>query len=335
MRCSSTSRFQGTHRSNATLGLNPSTSTERDSGKRPVWSIISTSACSPARARPASGSALICANSEPLDAPNVATTGARSRRREEEAESGSSAAEKEILRKGLPSNLDAERSVLGAILLDNSAYNYAAELLIADDFSSVGHRRIFARMVALRESGRPIDPVTLTEELLRTDELETAGGVTYLSALTEGLPRATNVAHYAGIVREKAQFRRIIHLTYSAMHEAFDGHEKAGDICQRLTEALDAVGGVAGNAGPQTVAEIFRVCYGSLDSLVARGRRRPGVPTGFLELDRLTGGLQDGNLVLLAARPSMGETACALNVAAHVACNLGWPVLLFSIEMSR
>ncbi len=242
-----------------------------------------------------------------------------------------------VLEKGLPSNLDAERSVLGAVLLDNSAYNYAAELLIADDFSSDGHRRIFARMVTLGESGRPIDPVTLTEELLRTNELETAGGVAYLSALTEGLPRASNVAHYARIVKDKAVLRRLVHTSNSILHEAMEGSEDAADILGRAESAMLSVGEDRERDGLTTLGEVFKKTYRSLDDLLDRGSRITGLTTGFRRFDDLTCGLQSNDLILVAARPSMGKTAWALSVALHVAVKLFPPrtVGIFSLEMSK
>ena len=242
-----------------------------------------------------------------------------------------------VLEKGLPSNLDAERSVLGAVLLDNSAYNFAAELLIADDFSSDGHRRIFARMVTLGESGRPIDPVTLTEELLRTNELETAGGVAYLSALTEGLPRASNVAHYARIVKDKAVLRRLVHTSNSILHEAMEGSEDAADILGRAESAMLSVGEDREREGLTTLGEVFKKTYRSLDDLLDRGSRITGLTTGFRRFDDLTCGLQSNDLILVAARPSMGKTAWALSVALHVAVKLFPPrtVGIFSLEMSK
>ena len=242
-----------------------------------------------------------------------------------------------VLEKGLPSNLDAERSVLGAVLLDNFAYNYAAELLIADDFSSDGHRRIFARMVTLGESGRPIDPVTLTEELLRTNELETAGGVAYLSALTEGLPRASNVAHYARIVKDKAVLRRLVHTSNSILHEAMEGSEDAADILGRAESAMLSVGEDREREGLTTLGEVFKKTYRSLDDLLDRGSRITGLTTGFRRFDDLTCGLQSNDLILVAARPSMGKTAWALSVALHVAVKLFPPrtVGIFSLEMSK
>ncbi len=240
-----------------------------------------------------------------------------------------------VLGKGLPSSLDAEKSVLGAILLDNAAYSYAAELLIADDFSSDAHRRIFARMVGLSESARPIDPVTLTDELLRTNELETIGGVAYLSALTEGLPRSTNVAHYARIVKDKAVLRRLIHTSNAIMREALDASEETGELLDRAESAILAVGEDRSRVGLTPLGDIFKKSYRSLDELLASGRRITGLETGFRALDDLTSGLQPSDFIIVAARPSMGKTAWALSVAANVALHLNRTVAIFSLEMSK
>jgi replicative DNA helicase len=243
-----------------------------------------------------------------------------------------------VLEKGLPSNLDAERSVLGAILLDNAAYTYAAELLLAEDFSNDAHRRVFARMVALAETGRPIDPVTLTDELLRTGELEAVGGVAYLSALTEGLPRSVNVAHYARIVKDKAVRRRLIHTSNGILREALEGSDETGAILDRAESAIMAVGEDRGREGLMPLGEVFRRTYRSMDDLLERGKRITGLQTGFTRFDELTCGLQPSDLIIVAGRPSMGKTAWALSVAANVSIRSadgGQAVAIFSLEMSK
>ena len=243
-----------------------------------------------------------------------------------------------VLEKGLPSNLDAERSVLGAIVLDNAAYTYAAELLLADDFSSDAHRRIFARMVALAETGRPIDPVTLTEELLRTGELEAVGGVAYLSALTESLPRSVNTAHYARIVKDKAVRRRLAHTSNSILREALEGSDETGAILDRAESAIMAVGEDRGREGLMPLGEVFHRTYRSMGELLERGKRITGLQTGFTRFDELTCGLQPSDLIIIAGRPSMGKTAWALSVAANIAIRSaegGQTVGIFSLEMSK
>jgi len=242
------------------------------------------------------------------------------------------------MEKGLPGNLDAERSVLGAVLLDNAAYTYAAELLLADDFSNDAHRRIFARMVALAETARPIDPVTLTEELLRTGELEAVGGVAYLSVLTESLPRSVNAAHYARIVKDKAVLRRLAHTSNGILREALEGSDDTGAILDRAESAIMAVGEDRGREGLMPLGEVFRRTYRSMDDLLERGKRITGLATRFTSFDDLTCGLQPSDLIIIAGRPSMGKTAWALSVAANVAIRSaegGQAVAIFSLEMSK
>jgi len=242
------------------------------------------------------------------------------------------------MEKGLPGNLDAERSVLGAVLLDNAAYTYAAELLLADDFSNDAHRRIFARMVALAETARPIDPVTLTEELLRTGELEAIGGVAYLSVLTESLPRSVNAAHYARIVKDKAVLRRLAHTSNGILREALEGSDDTAAILDRAESAIMAVGEDRGREGLMPLGEVFRRTYRSMDDLLERGKRITGLATRFTHFDDLTCGLQPSDLIIIAGRPSMGKTAWALSVAANVAIRSAegaQAVAIFSLEMSK
>jgi replicative DNA helicase len=237
-----------------------------------------------------------------------------------------------ILDRGLPANLDAERAVLGAVLLDNAAYTAVAEVLVPEDFSADAHRRIFARMVALAETARPIDPVTLTDELLRTGELEAAGGVAYFSVLTESLPRSVNAAHYAEIVKERAQRRRLIHVSNSILRQALADGDSTPEIIDRAEQSILAVGEDANRASGIWLREIVGAV--SLDSLMQQGRCITGVATGFTRFDDLTCGLQPAELIIVAGRPSMGKTAWALSVAANVA-RRGEAVQLFSLEMTK
>ncbi len=239
-----------------------------------------------------------------------------------------------VLQKGLPSSLDAERSVLGGILLDNEAYNLAAEVLEAADFSSEAHRRIYEIMLALNSAGRPIDPITLTEDLLRQNRLEAVGGVAYLSALTEGLPRSANVGHYARIVRDKAVLRRLIHTSNRILKDALEAADEPASILERAERDILAVGEGHARDGLMALGDIFRRTYNSMDELLASGRRITGLETGFRAFDEVTCGLQAADLIIVAARPSMGKTAWALSVAINVALR-GEPVAIFSLEMSK
>ena len=237
--------------------------------------------------------------------------------------------------KGLPSNPEAERAVLGAILLDNSAYNQAASLLTPDDFFLDSHRRLFARVMDLAEHSRPIDLVTLSEELMRHNELEAIGGAGYVSSLTDGLPRLGNIEHYAKIVKDKAMLRCLMQVSNNILTRCVEGSEEAEDILDAAETLVLSVGEQRIRAGFLDFREIFRNSFESIDALRERGKRITGLETGFRKFDEMTQGLQPADLIIVAARPSMGKTSFALNVAQHVALRLKQVVGVFSLEMSR
>ncbi|OFW11003.1 MAG: replicative DNA helicase [Acidobacteria bacterium RIFCSPLOWO2_12_FULL_59_11] len=245
------------------------------------------------------------------------------------------AAGESILIKGLPSNVEAERSVLGAILLDNSAYNQAAALLTPEDFSLDSHRRLFLRIMELADRSRPADLVTLCEELMRHSELEAVGGAGYISSLTDGLPRLSNIEHYAKIVKDKALLRRLIQVSNTVASRCLEGSEEAEDILDAAESLILSVGEQRVRAGFLHFREIFRSSFQSIDALHDRGKRVTGLETGFRKLDEMTRGLQPSDLIIIAARPSMGKTSFALNIAQHAAIQQKQPVGLFSLEMSR
>ncbi|HXE74832.1 MAG TPA: replicative DNA helicase [Candidatus Xenobia bacterium] len=235
----------------------------------------------------------------------------------------------------LPQNLDAERSVLGAILLDNEAFHPAIEILEPADFSLDAHRRIFTRMVALSETRRPIDLITLSEELERTGELEAVGGSAYLSALVDGLPRIANVEHYARIVKEKALLRNLIHTSDNIIHQAMEADEEADQVLDRAEEAIFSLAEKRVREGLLPIKEIVQETIPRLDEYFERRQHITGLATGFADFDNLTSGLQPADLVILAARPAMGKTALALNIAQFVAAEERKPVAIFSLEMAR
>ncbi len=237
--------------------------------------------------------------------------------------------------KGLPSNLEAERSVLGAILLDNSAYNQAAALLTPEDFFLDSHRRVFLRIMELADRSHPADLVTLCEELMKHDELEAVGGARYLSSLTDGLPRLSNIEHYAKIVKDKALLRRLIQVSNSIATRCFDGSEEAEEILDTAEGLVLSIGEQRVRAGFLHFRDIFRNSFQSIDALHDRGKRVTGLETGFRKFDDMTSGLQPADLIILAARPSMGKTSLALNIAQYVGIHLKQSVGLFSLEMSR
>jgi replicative DNA helicase len=239
------------------------------------------------------------------------------------------------LEKPLPNNLDAERSVLGAILLDNNALNTAIENLRAEDFFLDQHRRVFNQMVALGESQQAIDLITLSEELHRHGELEAAGGAPYLASLADGMPRVSNVEHYARIVKEKALLRNLIHATHNIQQRAFEGEDGADAILDNAESSIFALAEDRVRAGLVPIKDIVRDNFERLEKIFREGKSITGISTGYTELDKLTSGLQPSELIILAARPSQGKTALALNLAENIAIRGQSPVAIFSLEMSK
>ena len=237
--------------------------------------------------------------------------------------------------KGLPSNVDAERSVLGAILLDNTAYNQAASHLTPDDFFIDSHRRLFTRIMGLADRSRPIDLVTLCEDLMQNSELEAVGGAGYISSLTDGLPRYANIEHYAKIVKDKALLRRLIQISNTITARCLEGAEEAEDVLDAAESMVLSVGEQRVREGFVHFGDIFRNSFKSIDALHDRGKRVTGLETGFRAFDDLSRGLQPSDLIIFAARPSMGKTSFALNIAQHAAVRQKEPVGIFSLEMSR
>lgn len=236
--------------------------------------------------------------------------------------------------RGLPASLDAERAILGAILLDNETYSQAAELLQGADFSLHSHRQIYLRMMELAESNRPIDFVTLTEQLGQHKEIEVVGGVAYVTSLTDGLPRVKNIEQYVRIVSDKAILRQIIHASSSGMQRAYEQDAPAEEILETLEAQVFAIGEKRIGESLTATSEIVKG-FGSIDSFINSGRQVTGIETHFKEFDNLTSGLQPSELIVIAARPSMGKTAFAVNIAEYVSITDRKVSALFSLEMSR
>jgi replicative DNA helicase len=236
---------------------------------------------------------------------------------------------------GLPANTDAEKTILGAILLDNAAHAEAAELLQPDDFSLDSHRRIFLRMGELIDSGRAVDIVTLSNELARYKEVESVGGVAYLASLTEGLPRRPVIEEYIRIVKDKSLLRRLMLICSAAIARAADQSEPALEVLGAAESQLLEVSEKGISYGLEPLDQIVRNSFGTIDNLYKQSREITGLATDFTEFDRLTSGLQKGELIIIAARPSMGKTALAINIAQNAAVNHGAVVAVFSLEMSR
>ncbi len=234
-----------------------------------------------------------------------------------------------------PQNLEAEQSVLGGILIDCSAINRVLEFLTPDDFYREAHRKIFKAMVSLFERGAPIDLITLTETLKAMDLLDEVGGASYIAALADSVPTAANISYYARIVKEKALQRRLIEV---ATEIATAAYEDVHDIEEFLDNAERKIFEISERRVRPSFAPMMEIVKESLrmiERLYERKELVTGVPTGFIEFDRMTAGLQPGDLIIVAGRPSMGKTAFCLNIAQYAAIEAKVPTAIFSLEMSK
>jgi len=232
-----------------------------------------------------------------------------------------------------PHNQEAEQSVIGAIFLEPQALITAAEILQYEDFYRVAHQKIFQTMNKLSDQGKPIDVVTVTEELSSKKELEDVGGLSYLTEIANAVPTAANIAHYARIVEEKALLRRLIRVATNIVE---DGYTREDEVEALLSEAEKKMMEVSNrkNAGDfRHIKDVLVQTYDNIELLHARKGDITGVPTGFRDLDRITAGFQRNDLIIVAARPSVGKTAFALNVAQNVATKTEENVAIFSLEM--
>src|SRR5262249_13259938 len=230
---------------------------------------------------------------------------------------------------------EAEESVLGGILLDNTAMDRAVEFVTPDDFYRETHRKILRAMLELNQRGEPIDLVTLSDALKGHGTLQDIGGATILAELAEKVPTAANVAYYARIVRQKAVLRSLIQ---TATEIATAGYESAGDVDQFLDQAEHKIFEISERKVRPHFFKIRDIMVDSMkaiEQLYERKELVTGVPTGFVDLDRLTAGLQPSDLIIVAGRPSMGKTAFALNVAQNAAITAQLGVAIFSLEMSK
>lgn len=234
----------------------------------------------------------------------------------------------------LPVNLDAERFVLGSILLDDAQYIQAAEKLQSDDFSLEKHRRIFKRMAGLYERGERIDRVTLANELTRHRELESVDGLSYLASLDDGLPHIPNLDSYIRIIKEKARLRRLITMSMKAAQRASMAEDTSADVIEELSAQLLEIAD-PGTSEAMTAVQIITNYPGGIAEFVDPSKAAPGLSTGFHKFDDMTGGLHKSELTVLAARPSMGKSSMMLNIISHVTQKLHKRVVLFSLEDSR
>ncbi len=235
-----------------------------------------------------------------------------------------------------PQNIEAEQSVLGAILLENEAINNALEILATNDFYSESHRKIFSAILELYEKNEPSDLITLSNILKDKNQLDSVGGVSYLATLVDNVPSAANIAYYSRIVKEKAILRGLIGTATEIITKSYD--TTGADIENVLDEAEHAIFEISENKikpAFHPIREIIKDSFRTIEKLYEKKELVTGVPTGFEKVDDITSGLQKSDLIIIAGRPSMGKTAFALNIAQHVAIETNTPVALFSLEMAK
>ena len=235
----------------------------------------------------------------------------------------------------LPHNLEAEKCVLGAVLINNDKFNYAAELIDAGDFFRQAHQRIFDKMVNLNERGQVIDLVTLKEELGRTGALDDVGGPAYIAALVDGVPGSTHVEHSARIVKEKSTLRSLIISAISILSTAYDAETDAEVQLDQAEKAIFEIADDQVGDGFVSLRDLVPGSMETVEKLQSHQGLLSGMPSGFADLDSLTSGFQPSDLVIIAARPSMGKTSLALNIAQHIGVKTERSVGVFSLEMSK
>ena len=239
-----------------------------------------------------------------------------------------------FLRKAPPHSLEAERSILGGILVNNQNLSVVLSVIGPEDFYREAHRQILDRIILLVDKGLPVDLLSLTEALRRDGLLEEAGGASYLASLMDGVPRSLNVGYHAQVVKEKALLRRLIASSMKIVTSSYEEHDEPDAI---LDEAQSAIIDVAEQRTKTGFIPMGQLVPATLETLEVMSKRRDfitGVPSGFTDLDRITSGFHRGEFVVVAARPSMGKTALCLNIAEHVGLRTPQAVGFFSMEMS-
>ncbi len=234
-----------------------------------------------------------------------------------------------------PQSLEAEQSTLGALLMERDAIARAVETVQADDFYREGHRKIFAAVLSLFDKGDPVDFVTVVEELRRKNHLEECGGAAYLQALIEACPSAANVDAYAKVVAEKSVLRRLASASDKIAGWSFGEVDDVNQLIDKSEKLIFEIGSRRLNEGFSHIKPLLMNAYDQIERQFQRKGEATGIPTGFRDLDEITSGLQPTDLVIVAARPSMGKTALCLNIAHHVAMKERLPVAVFSLEMSK
>jgi replicative DNA helicase len=234
-----------------------------------------------------------------------------------------------------PQNIDAERSTLGSMMLEKEAINNVVEILKPEDFYREAHRVIFEVVTHLSNKGEPVDIITVSEELKQRGMLEKVGGIAYLTSLANAVPTAANVEHYAKIVEEKSILRSIITVCTQIVGMGYEAAEEVDSILDEAEKQIFQITQKRNVKGYVSLRSILIDTFERIEQLYESKGGVTGLPSGFSDFDRMTAGLQPSDLIILAARPSMGKTTFALNIASHAAVEIKIPVIMFSLEMSK
>jgi replicative DNA helicase len=234
-----------------------------------------------------------------------------------------------------PHSAEAEQSVLGGLLLSADGWDAVAEVVSDGDFYRLGHRLIFRQIAQLAEAAEPIDVITVADKLQARGELDAAGGLTYLAELAQNTPSASNIRAYAQVVRERASLRKLIEAAQEIAESGFNPEgRKSDELIDEAERRIMQIGEDGPKDGaPKDINPLLQAALGRIEELFQSGGAITGISTGFIELDNMTSGLQDSDLVIVAGRPSMGKTAFAMNLVEHAVLNQDKPILVFSMEM--
>jgi len=234
-----------------------------------------------------------------------------------------------------PHSLEAEESVIGGMLIDNEAFDRIGSMVAAADFYVERHARVYGAMASMAEQGMPLDVVTVAERLRQRGELEKVGGAAYLAELSERVPTAANIEHYARITREKGVLRRLIRASTLIAEEAYQDSVDTTEFVDQAEQSIFEIADASARTAPERIDSLIAASVSRIDMLIKREDAVTGVPSGFRDLDKLTAGFQPADLIIVAGRPSMGKTAFCLNVASWTAQKAEAGVVIFSLEMSK
>lgn len=234
-----------------------------------------------------------------------------------------------------PQNLEAEQSILGAILIDNDALPKALEILDPEDFYKLSHKKIFNAMITLFEKNEPIDLITLTDYLRKKDELEQVGGISYISSLINMTPTAANIKYHSKIVREKSLLRGLLRASNEIARKVYEDSHDAEELVDYAERSIFTISDKKVKASFVPLKDVIKDSFEMIEHLYDKKDTITGVPSGFKDLDELTTGFQKGDFIIVGGRPSMGKTAFVLNIAQYVGLELREPVAIFSLEMAK